>query len=349
MGKTERKIVTMKILIAGGGGFLGIKLAERLAAMKHKVIIYDLRLFQPIRHKMITFIRGDIRLLHNIINLCGGVDVIFNLASLLPCSRAGNLFTKVNVDGNDNLLAAAQKQKVKKFIYVSTSIVYGIPSNTPCREDSIPVPIGPYGKSKVLAEQRCLEAMKTGLKVTILRPRFIVGPGRLGLLGILFDWIQRGKNVYVIGKGANRFQMVGVFDLIDACILAIKKGDNEIINIGADDTPSVYELLQGVITHAGSPSRIIRLPAGLARVALKLLDVFALTPFNAEHYYIADKEYLLDTAKAKKILGWKPKYSHQQMMNSAYDWFVASKDQVYEQIESDKPKEGLLKMIKFFS
>lgn len=345
MGATERK--NMNILIAGGGGFLGVKLAERLAELHHTVIIYDLRLSLPIENKKITFVRGDVRFPHLLTKTCKGIDIIFNLASLLPCSRAGNLFTKVNVDGNDNLLKVAQKQKVKKFVYVSTSIVYGIPETTPLLENSIPHPIGPYGESKLRAEKRCLDAMAQGLQVTILRPRFIVGPGRLGLLGILFDWIQRGKNVYVIGNGNNRFQMVGVFDLVDACVLALKKGDNEIINIGADDPPSVYDLLQGVITHAGSTSRIVRVPAEIARITLKILDTFALTPFNAEHYYIADKEYILDTTKAKKILGWKPKYSHQEMMNKAYDWFITG--EMHEEIISDNPHEGLLKVLKFFS
>ncbi len=337
----------MNILIAGGGGFLGIKLAERLAELRHNILIYDLRLSLPITHKRITFVRGDIRFPHLLTKICKGIDIIFNLASLLPCSRAGDLFTKVNVDGNDNLLQAAQKQKIKKFVYVSTSIVYGIPETIPLREDCIPKPVGPYGESKLRAEQRCLDAMKQGLTVTILRPRFIVGPGRLGLLRILFDWIHRGKNVYVIGKGSNRFQMVGIFDLVDACILALNKGDNEIINIGADDTPPVYDLLQGVITHAGSSSHIVRLPASLARITLKLLDMCALTPLNSEHYYIADKEYILDTTKAKKILGWKPKYSHQDMMNKAYDWFLTGEMQ--EEIISDNPNEGLLKVLKFFS
>lgn len=337
----------MNILIAGGGGFLGIKLAERLAELRHNVIIYDLRLSHPITHKKISFVRGDIRFPHFLAKTSTGIDVIFNLASLLPCSRAGNLFTKVNVDGNDNLLKAAQKQKVKKFVYVSTSIVYGIPEITPLREDSVPHPIGPYGESKLRAEKRCLDAIEQGLKVTILRPRFIVGPGRLGLLRILFDWIHRGKKVYVIGDGSNRFQMVGVFDLVDACVLALKKGDNEIINIGADDPPPVYDLLQGVIAHAGSSSRIVRLPAGIARITLKLLDAFALTPFNSEHYYIADKEYILNTTKAKKILRWKPKYTHQEMMNKAYDWFITG--EMHEEIASDNPNEGLLKVLKFFS
>ena len=84
----------------------------------------------------------------------------------------------------------------------------GRPERTPCDETCNPRPVGDYGRSKLEAEAVCRRFMSRGLKVNIIRPRFIVGEGRLGLLTILFDWVSRGKRIYIIGDGQNRFQMI---------------------------------------------------------------------------------------------------------------------------------------------
>lgn len=337
-------------LITGGSGFLGLNLAKKLAAKNEKVRIFDLRI-PGIKNKRIEFFKGDIINFDDVYNACDNVDIVFNLASLLPCSRAGQMFKKVNVGGTENLLKASLKRKVKKVIHVSSSIVYGVPERIPCDETCRTRPLGAYGKSKLDAEKLCLDYIRKGLKITILRPRLIIGPGRLGLLTILFEWVRRGKRIYLIGSGKNHFQMVSVYDLIDACLLSAKRGSNEIINIGVDNVPTVYELMKALIKHAKSNSKMTPVNATFARYVLRLLDFFRLTPLNAEHYFIADKEYVLDTKKAKKILGWKPKYSQIEAMNSAYDWYMANYKgfSKKEHLPSDFPEERLLKLLRFFS
>lgn len=337
----------MKFLITGGAGFLGINLAERLAKKGHKVKILDIR-DKPKLPKGVTYVKGDIRSYSLIDELIKNVDVVFNLASLLPCSRAGNMFYKVNVGGTKNVIIASNKYKVKKIVHVSSSIVYGKPKVMPCSEKEKPAPVGDYGRSKVVSEKLFLDP-KNKVKYTILRPRMIVGPGRVGLLSILFDWISKNKNIYLIGNGRNRFQMVCVYDLIDACILSINKANNQVINIGYPDVPKLKYVMKSLIKRANSNSSIVPINSTLSRTSLSLLDWFKLTPLNVEHYKIADKDFVLDVRKAKELLGWNPKYNHEQMLSLAYDWYMENKKGLKGGLPSDAPKEGFLKIIKLFS
>ncbi|MFH1835210.1 MAG: NAD(P)-dependent oxidoreductase [Methanobacteriota archaeon] len=336
------------VLLTGGAGFLGVNLAERLKGLGWRVKVLDMR-EQPTFGCDVDYIQGDVSNYKDVSNACDDVDVIFNLASLLPCSRAGNMFIKVNVCGTENLCKVATENNVKKLVEVSTSIVYGVPEKIPCDETCALRPVGPYGRSKVEAEKIILEYMKEGLDASIIRPRMIVGPGRLGLLTILFDWIRRNKRVYLIGSGENKFQMVSVYDLVDACMLCMEKGSGEIFNIGEANPSRVCDLIQAVIDHAGSKSKITPINDFIARNALRTLDYFKLTPLNVEHYLIADKEFVLDTSKAERILGWKPNYSAIEMMTQGYDYYMKKRNNLGKGISSDHPPEGLLKLLRFFS
>jgi len=335
-----------KVFLAGGGGFLGLALAKKLAKKGYQVTIFDKR--TKINLKNIKFIHGDITNYNPLINSLKGYDIVFNLASLLPCSRAGNMFWKVNVGGTENLLKACLKNKIKKIIHVSSSVVYGSLKEKYPDEKITPHPIGDYGKSKLAAEKICLKYFNK-LKITIIRPRFIIGPGRLGLLTILFDWIIKNKNIYLIGSGKNHFQMASIEDLVNACILSIDKGDGEIFNIGEDNVPEVYEAMKYLITHAKSKSKIVPINAFIVQKILAFLNLFKLTPLNIEHYLVADKNYVLNTSKAKKILKWTPKQGQKTAMNQAFDYYLKNKNKLSEEVKSDQPKEGLLKLVKLFS
>jgi nucleoside-diphosphate-sugar epimerase len=227
--------------------------------------------------------------------------------------------------------------------------VYGVPKEVPLKETSAAKPIGDYGRSKLLAEDACREYSEKFPGVVILRPRFIVGPGRMGLLTILFDWIRKGKNIYTIGSGANRYQMVGVQDLVDACVLAMERGNSGIYNIGADTVPTVRELLCELIAHAGTGSRVIATDARLARGALMIFNALSLSPLVGEHYLIGDKDYIVDTSKAKRELGWFPRQSHREMLNGAYDWYLGNKESIRTGSRSDFPREKALRILRWFS
>jgi dTDP-glucose 4,6-dehydratase len=223
-----------------------------------------------------------------------------------------------------NLVDAAAVASVKQFVMLSSDMVYGLPPARPLTECDEPRPIGPYGRSKLASERICAQARSRGLRVTILRPRLIIGSGRLGVLRRLFDRIRLGRSVPIIGPGHQRYQMVSVSDVADACILAIQNPCDETLNLGSADPPTVRELLADVILRAGSRSRLLSLPRWMARAALWSLDAVRMAPLMPEQFCIADVDYVLDTTKAERVLGWRPRLTDADMLWSAYQTYVRS-------------------------
>ena len=337
-------------LITGGAGVTGIALANKFITLGEKIRILDCR--QPtLTDKSMEFIQGDFRDSKTVETACKNIDIVFHLGALQPAGSGQTrlkhkkeIYYETNVIGTQNILNSAAKANVRKIVYLSSSIVYGIPETTLFYETSTPSPIGEYGKSKLKAEELCLEFYaKKRLDVTILRPRTIVGSGRLGLFWILFNWIRQNRNIYIIGSGNNRFQFVHLDDIIDACILCQTKGSGEILNLGAKNVDSVYNELTKLIRYAKSNSKIIRFNPAVMKCLLKTFNLFAMSPLVEEHYLVADKTFILDTSKAEKLLGWTPKYSNLDSLIHAYDWFIQNRGKIQPEFE------GILKLIKFFS
>ena len=338
------------LLVTGGAGFVGRHLAEKLLEDGQRVRIYDIRTKLDLVHPNLDFVHGDVGDPKMLQRATKGVEGIFNLVSLLPCSRAGRMFWKVNVDGTRNVLEAALAAGVKKVVHVSSSIVYGRPERTPCDETCAPRPVGEYGRSKLEAEVVCKDFMQRGLGINIIRPRFIIGEGRLGLLTILFDWVSRGKRIYIIGNGRNRFQMLAYQDLIEACVLAFKKDVvGEVFNVGAEDTPLLIDQMNALVEHAGTGSKVCAIPGWFARMCLIVLDWLRLSPLGTEHYLIADKDFLLDCSKAKKMLGWQAKIGAIDALNRTYDWFIENRDHLGSEMSADFPQQGILKLLRRIS
>ena len=142
---------------------------------------------------------------------------------------------------------------------VSSTAVYGVPERHPIHEDDPLVGVGHYGESKIEAERLCEAFARRGLETVIVRPKTFVGPERLGVFEILFDWIREGRRIPILGDGANRYQLLAVEDLVDAivrCLDAPVAG--EALNVGAARFGTVREDLEALIDHAGS--RLAALP-----------------------------------------------------------------------------------------
>ncbi|MBI2871175.1 MAG: NAD(P)-dependent oxidoreductase [Candidatus Omnitrophica bacterium] len=338
----------MTVLVAGGAGFFGRGLVRRLRAEGHEVRVLDRR-ESPEEQKDIAFFKTDVTDAAGVGEAVRGCSHIYNLVSLLPCSRAGKDFWRVNVHGTRVLLEAAQGEKgFQKFIHLSTSVVYGVPAEVPLKEESPTRPVGDYGRTKLEAERVCLAFQEKGMRLTILRPRFIIGPGRLGLLTILFEWVRTGHTIYTLGRGTNRFQMLGQDDLAEACVQAAAAGDQMIINLGADRLPSVREVLTALAAHAGTGCKVKAAPAAPTRLILRGLDKLGLSPLGTEHYLLADRDYVLDCSRAKKLLGWAPRQDPLREMQSAYDWYVEHRNEVGKMKGADRPGEKVLRLARLF-
>ena len=214
---------TSRVLITGGSGYFGSLLRDRLLDRGQAVRVFDLADAND-RPAAVEFALGDIRDENRVRVACDGCDVIYHCVAQVPLAKDRHLFESVNIDGTENLLKAALAAKARKVIYVSSSAVFGAPKSNPVTEQTAPAPAEAYGRAKLAGETLCARYGQQGLDVSIIRPRTIMGHGRLGIFQILFEWIRTGYNVPVLGRGDNTYQFVHADDLAEACILAASRG-----------------------------------------------------------------------------------------------------------------------------
>ena len=165
------------------------------------------------------------------------------------------------------------------------------------------------------------------LPLIVIRPRTIIGMGRLGIFQILFEWIRDSRNVYVIGSGNVGFQFVHALDLMDAYMLALDLGKPGIYNVGTDRFGTLREALENLIAHAGTASKVVSLPELPTINTLRLLDWLRLCPLAPWHYLTYHKPFYFDVSPLLE-LGWKPRYSNDEMFRESYDWFLENYDRI---------------------
>jgi nucleoside-diphosphate-sugar epimerase len=312
----------MKVLVTGGAGYFGEVLTNRLLERGYSIRIFDLNL--PITsHPNIEFVQADIRDSGAILTACGGIDIVFHNVAQVPLAKDKKLFWSVNRDGTRNLLEACSNRAVKKVVYTSSSAIYGIPKSNPVTEETAPAPIEAYGKAKLAGEELCWEYARKGLDVVVIRPRTIVGHGRLGIFQILFEWIYQGKNIPVLGDGKNRYQFVHADDLAEACIQASTLTASDAFNCGTDRFGTMRETLQHLCNYAGTGSKVKSLPMWPMVAAMNLSSGLGISPLGAYHASMYGRSFYFDIRKAHTRLGWCPRYSNNEMFVESYQWYLA--------------------------
>jgi nucleoside-diphosphate-sugar epimerase len=315
--------------ISGGAGFLGLHLARSLIADGHEVRSLDL---VPLEEPGLAVqeLRGDVRDAAACRDLVDGARILVHAAAALPIRGSRGEIRSVNVDGTLTLLSAAAAAGVRRVVFISSTAVYGVPEKHPIEEDDPLVGVGPYGESKIEAEEICRAFMRRGLDCVIMRPKTFVGPERLGVFEILFDWIREGRRIYVLGDGSNRYQLLAVDDLVAAIQLAASKraAKDETLNVGAGEFGTVRTDVQALIDHAGSPSRITPIPVAPAELTLRALELARLSPLAEWHYKTAHRDSFVDVSRAERVLGWKPRLSNAQALIETYDWYLDHRDEV---------------------
>jgi len=208
-------------------------------------------------------------------------------------------------------------------VHTSSSAVFGIPEHNPVDELSPCRPLEAYGRAKLRAELLCRDAVAAGLDVTIVRPRTVLGHGRLGVIALLFEFVADGAPVFVLGGGDNRYQLVHANDLADACLRAGDRAGPSVYNIGALEFGTMRETLQALVDHAHTGSRVRSLPVAPARIAMHSLASLGLAPFAPYHWLLYSESLYFDVTKARTELGWEPKHSNASMVIESYEWFRA--------------------------
>jgi nucleoside-diphosphate-sugar epimerase len=314
--------------ISGGAGFLGLHLARRLLADGDAVRTLDVvPLDDAELERSVEELRGDIRDPDRVRELVDDADVVVHAAAALPIQASRESIRSVNVAGTENVLRAARDAGVDRVVFISSTAVYGVPEKHPIEEDDPLVGVGWYGESKIDAEALCRVA---GVETTIVRPKTFIGPERLGVFEILFDWIREGRRIYILGKGHNRYQLLAVEDLVDAILKAatVPEAGGETFNVGATRFGTVRSDLGALIEHAGSSSTLQPVPVKPAELALRGLELLRVSPLAEWHYKTAHRDSFVDVSRAKEILGWKPTYSNEQALTRTYDWYLENRERV---------------------
>jgi nucleoside-diphosphate-sugar epimerase len=342
----------MKVLVTGGSGFLGINLIRHLLSKGvTEIVTMDVVPFDYPEKDKVTEIKGDIRDQQLCLKAAQGADHIVHCAAALPLYSKEEIMT-TDVDGTRNLLTAAKTCGTDRFIMISSTAVYGIPDHHPLLETDKMVGVGPYGEAKILAEKVCEDFRAQGMCVPILRPKSFIGPERLGVFTLLYEWALEGRNFPMIGMGNNRYQLLDVEDLCEAawlCMTLEKEKVNDVFNIGAKEFTTMKQDYQAVLDEAGHGKKIIGFPAFPVIWTLRLLELFKLSPLYKWVYETACEDSFVSIEKAEKVLGYKPKHSNQDALLRNYRWYV-------ENLESFKNatgvshrvpwKHGVLKFIK---
>jgi nucleoside-diphosphate-sugar epimerase len=318
----------MTYAISGGAGFLGLHLSRRLLADGHQVRTLDVAPLDDAELEgSVEELRGDVRDPDRVRELVAGTDVVVHAAAALPIQASRAAIRSVNVGGTENILSAARDAGVRRVVLISSTAVYGVPEKHPIEEDDPLVGVGSYGESKIDAEALCRVA---AVESTIIRPKTFVGPERLGVFEILFDWIREGRRIYILGKGYNRYQLLAVEDLVEAIVRAgeVPEAARETFNIGATEFGTVRSDLQALIDHARSTSRLQPVPVKPAELALRALELAHLSPLAEWHYKTAHRDSFVDVSKARRLLGWQPRLSNSQTLIETYDWYLANRERV---------------------
>lgn len=315
----------MRWLITGGAGFLGINLVRHLLARGDAVTSLDRAPFDYPERAKVTEIRGDIRNRGDVERAVQGCNVVVHAAAALPLYPPAEI-QSIDVDGTRTVLEAAGDRRV---VHISSTAVYGVPDHHPLVESDPMSGVGPYGTAKVEAERVCEDFRRRGHEVAVLRPKSFVGPERLGVFALLYEWAREGRDFPILGKGANRYQLLDVHDLCTAIVLtATLPADraNSTFNLGAHEFTTLKEDFQAVLDAAGHAGRIRTLPVAPAIWALRRLEAFKLSPLYPWIYETVTEDSYVSIEKARGQLGWMPRYSNKAALVRNYRWYCDNAD-----------------------
>ncbi len=318
-------VASARCLVTGGSGFLGINLIRRLLADGVVVRSIDIAPFDYPERGRIDAQLGDVRDPVAVARAMDGVDSVVHCAAALPLAPASEIFS-TDVDGTRLLLAEAQRRGVGRFVFISSTAVYGIPDHHPIREDDALHGVGPYGEAKILAERLCAAHRSQGNCVPVLRPKSFVGPERLGAFELLYDWAFTGHGFPVLGRGDNPYQLLDVEDLCEVICLCLSKDVavvNDVFNVGAAAFGTMRENFQAVLDRAGHGRRVTGLPSRPAVLALRVLAALRLSPLYPWIYETADRESAVSIERLQARLGFTPRHSNRDALVRNYDWYVA--------------------------
>jgi len=323
-----------RILVTGGAGFLGYHLAQEFPAfgVAHMAFNDIAPFFADEYPDGAALVNADVRDKEAMRRLISDekINVIVHTAAALPLWKREEIYS-TNVGGLRTTLEVAEECGVERFVFISSTAVYGVPEKHPLVESDPVDGVGAYGETKILGEQICEEFRQRGMSIAIIRPKTFIGTARLGVFQILYDWVDSGKHIPIIGKGLNRYQLLEVTDLTTAIALAITSPHemaNDTFNVGATHFKQVRQDVGDLCDFAGNGAKVRPVPASLVKPALAFFELIHVSPLYKWVYGTADKDSYVSTEKIEKKLGWEPKYSNSEALITSHKWYLEHKDEL---------------------
>lgn len=344
------------ILITGGAGFFGSLLKKELLEKGYRCLSIDLE-EDDYSHTNLIAVQGDIRDMSVLESLAGEykIDAIFHVAAMLAHAvKDENLLWTSNVDGTRNVAEFAKKRGIKKVVFTSSNCLWGESFDRPVLEDDAARPVEIYGESKLEGEKILLDKeYQKDFSAVIFRCPTIVDAGRLGLLAILFEFMDEGRKVWVVGGGDNRYQFIYAKDLSSAFIKALEYNKTSVFNIGSDNVPTFKEAYEYVIEKAGTKARVANFPRLIAIPAMKVAYALKLSPLGPYQFKMIAESFVFDTGKIKKELRWSPTLTNKEMLYAAYKYYHDNIDDIRKRKDVSAHKQaakmGVIRLLKWVS
>jgi nucleoside-diphosphate-sugar epimerase len=336
------------ILLTGGAGFFGGILKSRLLQAGHNCVSIDL-CSDETKHANFEAIQGDIRDLDLLdwLHKQHKFDAVIHCAAILAHAVTDKKFLwESNVDGTRNVAETALQNGVKKVIFTSSNCLWGESLKRPVEEEDAPRPIEIYGQSKWEGE-RILQQYSNDLHTVTIRCPTIIDSGRLGLLSILFEFIDEGRKVWVVGDGGNKYQFIYAQDL------AVDHNASDVFNIGSDNVKSLKEVFQHVIQDAGSRSEVASLPERATLLGMRLAYHAKISPLGPYHYKMISEDFQFNTNRIKTRLKWTPTLTNEQMLSRAYQYYRQNRREIETRKDvsahRQAAKMGVIRLLKWVS
>jgi len=350
---TSQEIQYDSVVVTGGTGFLGLHTCKHFADRGWDVTALDLKPFnEEDDTEDIDFVEADVRNEEALIKVFedADADVVVHSAAALPLWDDSEIWD-VTVNGTRSVLWAAKELDIDRVVYISSTAVYGTHDTHPIIEESLLEGVGPYGDAKIEAENICEDFRRMGMCVPIMRPKTFIGPQRLGVFQVLFDWVEDGANIPLVGWGNNKYQLLHVADFVRAIELMLQLGDDEVndtFNVGTTDYETMKEDFQALLDEAGTGKRVIGTPAPFTVTALRILNELNLSPLYPWVYETAHEDSYVSVEKLRD-LGWKPGYSNREALIDTYQWYLENYKENGDETGKDHRvawDQGALKIVK---
>jgi nucleoside-diphosphate-sugar epimerase len=323
----------MKILITGGTGFIGSRLALLARSQGHDIVVAgqlnsdaERARARELEQTGVLIQQGSLQDAAFARSVAAGCEVVIHLAAAQhEANVADAYFFDVNVAGTQTLLDASHSVGVRRFVYGSTIGVYGDSEGRTLDEDSPPRPVNVYGRSKLRAEET-VNAFGTKLETSIVRISETYGPGDFRLLK-LFRALNRGR-FFIIGSGLNRRQVIHVNDLSRGLLLAAVDAAavGETFVMAGEEIMTTRELVQKVAGALGRSAPRWRAPMWPFMTAAILFErtlspLGIQPPLHRRRLDFFRKSFVFSTAKAKRLLGFTPRISFQEGATETAQWY----------------------------